>query len=1465
MPKGFSVQNMSVEEAVQQFDQHQRTRATSLASTQSHVKRSASNNAFPPTQMDNISEAGSSLSDTSTIAAAASVATVNVTPDNKQSSGSMPGIRVAPPSKTQPELERYGRADDPWVVSTDEDGTAYYYNARTKYSTWSSPTAIFSKHGMEQETVGHDDDDDNDGDGDGDCDNDNYEYRDDDDDDDDVDYGASPLRTHRRQVTQTREEQTLEHELDNLHISSEQDQAAAAAQAKLAHMQRSQSNPGSGSNAYRMDLVSNMRPERAMDADDENVDRYSEPDRTDQPVAVVAARHRRQWSNAPSQVILNRGKSSSSSGSSSEQRSPVETHDMTTAISQRSSSESHQHQHQHQHPAQPQRPSQIQAHADSQSRPDGIGSTGDSSEASPDLHHVMELIRRSRALQDSISPRIETASPPQPSAMSDTAGSSGTASLIGSTQNVTAPLSNSHSRDSSASTPCHRRKHSRAQSSSSCYDSDAVNDDGDLFDFPDEDGDDHDHDVSPAEYSQHHLDAVHENVNRDAAPHLFADEELDVGGASSPSNATYTHRRSSSLSDIRPGGIDFDALDLPTIDADTDENIRALAARFGEASSRRSSSNARRNSSISAGGSCTPPLLKPVLAFVEDDEREPETPYSPSVAHTDLDDNVAEAATVVVSESAAPVVTLPPPPNMPLPPTPPDTLQGKDVSNVLSRAELPRRHSEQPALARSQEPVHSNAAAAPAHVQVGQSPNYAAHMHQHHSQLHLQTSHQMPVLAADRVQSEPFVQATGQHPVTVAGPAPQFIRPASDMTPIPSHVYFDPHRGVFVAQHPAGHISGQPFVHPMYYPVAPPGVPSHHHHQQRPQQLQQVQPQLPSQAQPHTPISSPQQHGTASQDSSPSSARDAHSASLPESPDTPIGPAMAASRAVHRMHPQRHSEIYPGSSFLPPWMRAASAISPQQLPSAGNNITRARPSSVTEAEPVTIRVPRGQAMHTGYIPPHQQQQQMSPSSASVDAHHPAMSTIPVQWVPAGAASAAGANLTPITGIPPGVLEASPRMEMYWTPQGSFVKMPSSARQASSADPDRAKRRSSRRKSHRRRPAVDPDEKIEYQKGDLLDKGGFGKVYRALNLKTAESFAIKEIEMVLGDETEMDRDRREDQLRTLKREVGLMRQLRHRHILSYLGIEYTPRAVRIFLELAQCSLVSMIRRFGGSLHENLVRNFTQQILCGLSYLHRRNVIHRDIKGANILLGMDDFLKLADFGASKYVNDIFKSNPHSLVGTPYWMAPEIVLEENYHSKADIWSVGCVIVEMLTGQHPYAEFNQFAAIYRISAGEPPPYPKNKLSDLGNEFLSLCFRRDPAERPSAAELLQHAWITAIPSALSRGAAASDPVTPSAKASGSDSLTSANNAVPEVQFTEEYSGDDEYDDDYYGVQQEMQNPDEVASLSELMTSVSASSYGDSKTPRRALSIADTECGSDIVEDLESLEQDENNGLEDED
>nr|CAB3455528.1 unnamed protein product [Digitaria exilis] len=160
-------------------------------------------------------------------------------------------------------------------------------------------------------------------------------------------------------------------------------------------------------------------------------------------------------------------------------------------------------------------------------------------------------------------------------------------------------------------------------------------------------------------------------------------------------------------------------------------------------------------------------------------------------------------------------------------------------------------------------------------------------------------------------------------------------------------------------------------------------------------------------------------------------------------------------------------------------------------------------------------------------------------------------------------------------------------------------------------------------------------------------------------------------------------------------------------------------------------------------ESVIRNFTRHILRGLAFLHGQKIMHRDIKGPNLLVDVQGVVKLADFGMAKHLSTAAPNL--SLKGTPYWMAPEMVQatlmkDIGYDLAVDIWSLGCTIIEMFDGKPPWSDLEGPAAMFKV-LHKDPPIPEN-LSHEGKEFLQCCFKRNPAERPTASELLDHPFI---------------------------------------------------------------------------------------------------------------------------
>ena len=288
--------------------------------------------------------------------------------------------------------------------------------------------------------------------------------------------------------------------------------------------------------------------------------------------------------------------------------------------------------------------------------------------------------------------------------------------------------------------------------------------------------------------------------------------------------------------------------------------------------------------------------------------------------------------------------------------------------------------------------------------------------------------------------------------------------------------------------------------------------------------------------------------------------------------------------------------------------------------------------------------------------------------------------------------------------------------------------------------------------------------IKYIRGKLIGQGSFGSVYLALHAVTAELMAVKQVELPSASGG-VDDKKKNNMVEALKREIALLRELKHLNIVHYLGSSSDDSNLNIFLEYVPGGSIAKMLVDYGSLTEQIVTIYVRQILSGLAYLHSQNVIHRDIKGANILVDNKGRIKISDFGISKRVQDsktlldqpsgsartrgAFAANRVSLQGSVFWMAPEVVQQTSYTRKADIWSLGCLVVEMLTGKHPHPSLSQLQALYKIggarggdSGTDPSPDMPDHATPQAREFLKATFRIQHEERPEANDLLEMPWL---------------------------------------------------------------------------------------------------------------------------
>lgn len=274
--------------------------------------------------------------------------------------------------------------------------------------------------------------------------------------------------------------------------------------------------------------------------------------------------------------------------------------------------------------------------------------------------------------------------------------------------------------------------------------------------------------------------------------------------------------------------------------------------------------------------------------------------------------------------------------------------------------------------------------------------------------------------------------------------------------------------------------------------------------------------------------------------------------------------------------------------------------------------------------------------------------------------------------------------------------------------------------------------------------------MTWVKGDLIGKGTYGRVYLALNATTGDMIAVKQVEKP---RTESDRAdaRQAGMIEALKSEIALLKNLEHPNVVTYLGWEESHKYLSIFLEYVPGGSIASVYRKHKKFEEPVIKSFTRQILDGLAYLHSQNILHRDLKADNILVDPAGICKISDFGISKRTDgegaydSMISTN---LKGSVFWMAPEVVHSikgQGYSAKVDIWSLGCVVLEMWAGRRPWGDMEALAAMFQLAnTRAAPPVPDDvNLSPVADDFLNKrCFAPNPRDRPTATDLLRHPFI---------------------------------------------------------------------------------------------------------------------------
>uniref|UniRef100_H2Y760 Protein kinase domain-containing protein n=1 Tax=Ciona savignyi TaxID=51511 RepID=H2Y760_CIOSA len=261
--------------------------------------------------------------------------------------------------------------------------------------------------------------------------------------------------------------------------------------------------------------------------------------------------------------------------------------------------------------------------------------------------------------------------------------------------------------------------------------------------------------------------------------------------------------------------------------------------------------------------------------------------------------------------------------------------------------------------------------------------------------------------------------------------------------------------------------------------------------------------------------------------------------------------------------------------------------------------------------------------------------------------------------------------------------------------------------------------------------------FRWQRGTKIGEGTFGRVYTCVNMDNGKLIAMKEIPFQANDEKK---------IQGVLEEITNFEGINHQNLVKYYGVELHRDQMYIFMEYCDSGTLEEVSRIG--LPEAMIQQYTSQIVAAVYMLHNHGIVHRDIKGGNIFLTSSGLLKIGDFGSAVRLLDRTRTLPGEIAShagiTAAYTAPEVInssVEMGYGRGADVWSVGCVVIEMASGKRPWYDHEPIQIMYKVGMGCKPVIPSSLTND-GFDFVEHCLEINPQKRWTIGKLQTHPFV---------------------------------------------------------------------------------------------------------------------------